>query len=409
VGRGVIQTLREREKILAARTGLTFRVCGVVDRSFHRKSDFLEGIPASDEPSLIFDNPEIEIVLELIGGIEPARSHLVRAIESGKSVVTANKALLAKHGKEIFSLATERGVQIGFEAAVAGALPVIKTMRRTLAVNDIRSIYGILNGTCNFIITRMQKDGMDYADALKLAQEKGFAEADPSFDVNGNDAAQKLALLSGIAYDNFIPEERILVEGITGIRRADITNAENMGWVLRLIAMSRRVDSDGYMIRVHPAMLPENHILGHVQDEKNAVLFETSHSGPTLIMGLGAGSLPTAAAVISDLISIAKNVEPENWMVSHSEIHTLSDCTYRFYLRFQTVDRPGVLAQIAQILASNNISIASVHQQEGAEPVDVVVITHDAGERAMAKALAEIDTLPIILAPTVSVRILDRL
>lgn len=409
VGRGVVQSLRDRSEVLKLRTGLDITVKAVLDRSYTKKQELLAGLTASDDPAILFDDPEIDIILELIGGIEPARSFILRALESGKSVITANKALLAKHGVEIFSKAAEKGCHVGFEAAVAGALPVIKTLRRTLSVNDIQEIYGILNGTCNFIITRMQYDGMDYDEALRLAQESGFAEADPSFDVNGNDAAQKLALLAGIAFDNFIPEEKVQVEGISTIRVLDLEIAEEMGWVVRLIAMAKKELDGGFLLRVHPVMLPEDHFLGHVQDEKNAVLFETSHSGPTLIMGLGAGSHPTAAAVISDIVSVAKNAVPETWLTSTNEVRVIDDYTYRYYFRFQTKDQPGVLAEIAHILSENRISIASVHQQEGAEPVDVVVITHEAGEAAMKAALKKIDALPMILSETIAIRILDEL
>jgi len=409
VGQGVLQSLRERGESLKARTGIDFHVKAVCDRSYKKKGTVLKNIHASDNPSIIHDDPEIDIVLELMGGIEPAKSHIVKSLLAGQSVVTANKALLAAHGEEIFKLAQDKFLHIGFEAAVAGALPVIKTLRRTLVINQIHGIYGILNGTCNFIITKMQNESMDYDEALKLAQDKGFAEADPSFDVNGNDAGQKLALLSGIAFDTFISEDSVQVEGIAEIRQMDLSIAESMGWIIRLLGIAKISDDGSCLLRVHPAMIPENHILAHVQDEKNAVLFDSSHSGPSLIMGNGAGSLPTAAAVISDLVSISKNTEPEIWMSSANSIKMVKDYRYRFYLRFQTRDKTGVLAEIAEILAKNDISITTVHQQEGEEPVDVVVTTHEAWESSIRNAIKTIDALPIILAPTVSIRIIDQL
>ncbi len=410
VGRGLITSLRQQAERLKSRTGIEFKIIAVFDRSYAKKKEILANIPASDDAAIVVDNPEVEIVVELIGGQDTAGSLVNRALENGKSVVTANKALLARSGREIFALAREKGCSIGFEAAVAGALPVIHTLRRGLVVNDVIALYGILNGTCNFIITRMQQDDMDYDAALKLAQERGFAEADPSFDVNGNDAAQKLALLAGLSFDTFIPEEMIHVEGITAIRKVDLEIVKGMNSVVKLLAIARQLPDGSVQLRVHPAIIADSHALANVLEEKNAIYFETSHSGPVFIMGRGAGSLPTAASVISDLVSIARNgVEPERWMGGENIIRISPQNRYRFYLRFQTQDRPGVLAEIARILAAQGISIATVHQQEGMEPVDVVVITHRADESALLQALHEVDHLPIILNPTVYIRIMEDL
>lgn len=408
VGRGVIESLREQGKLLESRSDQKIEVVAVFDRSYLRKKDLLEGIEASDQPSVVLENPNVDLVVELIGGIDPARELVLSAIERNKSVVTANKALLARHGEEIFTLAQKRGVEIGFEAAVAGALPVIRTLRSGLVVNHIHSLSGILNGTCNFILTRMQVDGMDYDSALSLAQQKGFAEADPSFDVNGNDAAQKLALLCGLGWDTFIPEELVHVEGISSIRKIDMDLVEKMGSVIRLLAMGRKNSDGTHQIRVHPAIIDEDHVLAHVQNEKNAVLFDTSHSGPTLVMGLGAGSLPTAASVISDIVSIGKKGEsPEKWFSRKEPVSIASDYSYRFYLRFQTRDRPGVLAEISAILAKFQISIATVHQQEGPEPVHLVITTHTALESSMLGALEEVDGLDVVLGKTAWFRMVD--
>ncbi len=410
VGRGVIKSLRDQGLSLESRSGLRFEVVAVFDRSYKKKREFLAGIPASDDPSFVIDNPDVEIVLELIGGIDPAHDFIRKALQSKKSVVTANKALLAKYGKELFAMARENGVEIGFEAAVAGALPVIKSLRRSLIINEIHAFYGILNGTCNFIISRMQKDGMDYEAALILAQEKGFAEADPSFDVNGNDAAQKLALLAGLAFDTFVPEEQVFVEGITSLRKLDLDLVADMNRVIRLLGVARKMDDGQVQLRVHPAIIPEGHILAHVEEEKNAVFFDTSHSGPVLIMGQGAGSLPTAAAVISDLVFIGRNGhDTERWVAGDVKLQTTTENRYRFYLRFQTVDKTGVLSEISRILAENDISIATVHQQEGEQPIQLVVITHEADESSLMGALEKINDLDIVLAPTVYIRMLEDL
>lgn len=410
VGRGVIQALRDQRDVLRLRTGLEIETVAVFDRSWEKKRDVLGDIPASDDPSIVVDNDDVELVVELLGGQEPAGTLILKALENGKSVVTANKALLARRGKEIFQKANDKHLQIGFEASVAGALPVIKSLRRSLVVNDFRSIYGILNGTCNFIISRMQFDGMDYGEALKLAQEKGFAEADPSFDVGGNDAAQKLALISGLAFDTFIPEEHVYVEGITGIRKVDLNMAAERKRVIRLLGIARKRDDGKIELRVHPALIPEGHVLASVNDEKNAVFFDTSHSGPTLIMGLGAGSEPTAAAVISDIVSIGMNSGlPEQWFGDDRALDFAKNFDYRFYIRLQTEDRPGVLAEIASILSKRDISIASVNQQEGEAPVQVVVITHEADETKMMDALADINKLDSVKGELSYIRIIDDL
>ena len=238
VGRGVLEILAEQKTTLEARYGINFEVVAVCDRSYQKKTDILKAIKASDDPAIVLENPDVDVVLELIGGQEPAFSHISTALKNGKSVITANKALLAARGQEIFELAYTQNQEIGFEAAVAGALPVIKTLRRDFGINKMESIYGILNGTCNFIITRMQQEKMDYGEALKLAQEKGFAEADPAFDVNGKDAAQKLVLIAGLAFDTLVQEADIPTEGISEIRMIDMAIAEEMGWVIRLLAVA---------------------------------------------------------------------------------------------------------------------------------------------------------------------------
>ena len=409
VGRGLIEMLRTQAEILTARTGASFRVDSVCDRSFARKKDALAGIQAGDDPAAILEDPKIEVVVELLGGLEPARTIVLRALQAGKHVVTANKALLATHGPEIYRAAAAAGREIAFEAAVAGALPVIRSLRRGLVANEIRGLYGILNGTCNFIITQMQATDLDYDAALKLAQERGFAEADPSFDVDGRDAAQKLAILAGLAFDTTITEEQIGVQGIRHVRRVDLLLADRMGWEIRLLATARRQEDGSLLLRVHPAMIPKEHILSSVTQERNAVFFDTSHSGPSLIMGLGAGPYPTASAVISDLVSLAARdpKRPELYLPSGAMARVAQTGAYRNYLRVQTLDRPGVLADVARILADRGISIATVQQNEGREPVDVVILTHRAPEASMAEALKIIDGLPFVQLPTVHLRIED--
>ncbi len=404
VGRGVLELLRVQGPLLRERTGIDFELGAVFDRSWEKKRDLIGGVPAGGDPEILWKDPRISLVLELIGGEEPARTIIRRSLESGRAVITANKSLLSREGREIFLLAAEKNQSIGFEAAVAGALPIIQTLRRGLVVNNIEALYGIVNGTCNFILTRMEVDGMSYEDALKLAQEKGFAEADPSFDVDGRDAAQKLAVLSGLAFDCSVTEAHVKAEGIRNIRSVDLRIAESMGFRIRLLAVARRESDGTLLLRVHPAMIHKDHTLASVREEKNAVFLETSASGPLVITGKGAGSHPTAAAVISDMVAIAKAGTPERWTLQ-GEVRAAVDARYRFYLRFQTKDKPGVLAEIAQLLAEEGISIASVHQQEGREPVDVVVVTHSAPESGLFRAVEGINGGGNILAPTIVMRI----
>lgn len=406
VGRGVVEILRERESSLNARVGVAFQISRVFDRSWQKKQTVLGRIPATDNVDDVLRDPAVDVVVELIGGLDPAYDHVRRALEAGKHVVTANKALLARYGNELLSLAREKGVSIAFEAAVAGALPVVRNMRRSFVSDDITSIHAILNGTSNFILTRMREDDMEYAEALALAQERGFAEADPTFDVGGFDAAQKLAILAALAFDTSIAEDAVVVEGIETIRHKDLRFAAAMNRVIRPLAIARRNGYGRVSLRVHPAMLPADHPLAAVQEEKNAVMIESSNSGPAVIMGLGAGSRPTAAAVISDLVFIAGRAagDPQIWLSGDAPPKMQMSFEYRFYLRFETADRPGVLAEIAQVLAAEQVSIASVHQYEGQEPIELVVVTHSVNEAALLRALAKIRELSTVLSPPIWIR-----
>jgi len=406
VGRGLIELLARDGEYLQTRTGIKFRIGAIFDRSYSRKKSFIGEIPSGDDADIVLKNPEISIVAELIGGTEAAGDYICRALESGKSVVTANKALLASaKGPELFALAQKKNVSIGFEAAVAGAIPIIRALRMHYVSGSVRSIHGILNGTCNFIITRMEQDGLDYAEALALAQAKGFAEADPSFDVGGQDAAQKLVILAGIAFDSYIRGNQIRVEGIQSIRPLDLRIARRMGWVIRLLAVARRTESGEILLRVHPAMIPEHHILASVKEERNAVFLDSTSAGPALLVGKGAGSHPTATAVLSDLIDVARTPIGFPALFQGSPVKICPEFNYRFYVRVQTQDRPGVLADIARVLADHKISIASFHQEEGPEPIQLVILTHEASELGMADAIAKIDQLSVVLLPSVLIRV----
>ena len=407
VGQGLIELIEGRARNLSERIGKKIRIVAVADRS-HARKPFLKNrdFDVSDDALAVMSRPDVDVVVELIGGLDPARQWVLKALENGKHVVTANKALLANHGKEIFEQAQKARKEVGFEAAVAGALPVIRNLRRVWVGSEIREMFGILNGTCNFIITRMQKEDMAYEDALKIAQEKGFAEADPAFDVSGRDAAQKLAILSTLSFDHLVQESDIRVEGITELSPLDHAMAMRMGKVIRLLAVAKK-KSDGYHLRVHPALISREHLLSSVEEENNALLMDDSYSGPTMIVGRGAGALPTASAVLGDIAAIARNPnsDPEIWMSGTGTLECAKDAIYRFYLRFRTLDRAGVLAGISRVLADHEISIATMHQEEGPEPVDVVIVTHEARESALSGALKIINEMEMVRAPTVALRL----
>ncbi|PKL33930.1 MAG: homoserine dehydrogenase [Spirochaetae bacterium HGW-Spirochaetae-10] len=410
VGRGLIEILETEGERIASRTGVRPVLRRVADRSFQKKPVLSAYAPTASIDEVI-DDASVELVVELMGGLDPAGTAILKALRAGKSVVTANKALIAARSAEIFEAIAEGrkknpATTIGFEAAVGGALPLVRNMRLIWSAGGMQRMVGILNGTCNFIITRMQDDGMEYAEALKLAQQKGFAEADPSFDVSGKDAAQKLAILSMLAFDVAVRDSDIVVEGIESFHRVDHELARKMGRVIRLLAIARRVD-DRLLLRVHPAMIPANHLLADVRDEFNALFIEERYAGPSLIVGRGAGALPTAAAVLSDLVAIGSG-SANRWVGDLQPLKSLEDARYRFYFRFRTVDRPGVLARIAGVLAEHDISIATMHQEEGREPVDVVIVTHEASESAVRSAVSKIDGGEIILAPTVVIRMEDN-
>ncbi|MBW7856840.1 MAG: homoserine dehydrogenase [Leptonema sp. (in: Bacteria)] len=425
VGQGLINIIETESNRICSRTGLKLTIEKVADRSYLKKPILKQYKPTDSIDEVIHD-PNIDIVVELIGGQEPAGTAILTALRLGKSVVTANKALLAARSKEIFDAVLEgqkknANTAIGFEAAVGGALPLIRNMRLIWASGGIDRMVGILNGTCNFIISRMEDDNMEYAAALKLAQQKGFAEADPTFDVSGRDTAQKLAILSMLAFDVSVSDTDIQVEGIESFQKVDHDFARKMGRSIRLLAIAKRQD-DRLLLRVHPAMIPKSHLLSDVKNEFNALALDNRYSGPSLIVGSGAGALPTAAAVLSDIVAIGTG-SVGHWVGDLKTAKLIDDAQYRFYIRFRTVDRPGVLARIASVLAEFQISIATMHQEmqesdnqkiENVEPVDVVIVTHNANESAVRSAIAKIDndsnaTNSIILAPSVIIRLEDTL
>ena len=407
VGTGVSKILVNQNALIAKNSGTQLCLKKIVKRTLpaSRPGVTLPADCLTTEPSDVVDNPDIDVVVELIGGVSESRTLISRALQNGKHVVTANKALLAEYGAELFQLASRNQVSLNFEASTAGGIPIIKTLQESFAGNQIRSLYGIVNGTCNYILSEMHERDVPFADVLKAAQEKGYAEADPTLDVEGIDAAQKLILLIALAYRSNISLEHLHVEGITGITQKEIQYARELGYVIKLIAIAKLIDGNRVEARVHPTLLPERSLLANVGGAFNAVCVIGDAVGPTLFYGQGAGEMPTASAVVADIIDAAKSVQQgvsspisQAWLTdSQAEVSVcpIDDIETRYYLRFVVADRPGVLAKIGTILGNCDISIASVIQKEphGIDTVSLVMLTHTAREKNMKAALKQIYTL----------------
>jgi homoserine dehydrogenase len=420
VGEGVARLLTGQQELLARRLGSRLVLKKVADLDLERpRSVALSENILTTKAEDILEDPDIKIVVELIGGTTVAREYVLAAIARKKHVVTANKALLAHHGNDLLAAAAEAGVEIAFEAAVCGGIPVILTLRQGLAANRVQELFGILNGTANYILTQMTQSGASYAQALAEAQAHGFAEADPTLDVEGIDTAHKLAILMSLAYGAQLDLESIAVEGISKLNPLDLQFAGEFGYCLKLLAITR---DDGHRVeaRVHPTLIPKSHMLANVGGAMNAVHLTGDAAGPILLYGQGAGMMPTASAVVSDIIDLARNlicgapsrVPPLGWESALSTrrlIKPINDLVTNYYLRFSALDRPGVLSQVSGILGKHNISIAAVIQKgrEVAGTVPIVMITHEAREADARQAMAEIDELPIVSPPTVFYRIED--
>ena len=390
-----------------------------LDTTTDRGVTLLPGVLTRDVNEILTD-PEISIVIELIGGYEPARSFVLQAIAAGKHVVTANKALLALHGDEIYAQAAEAGVEVLYEAAVGGGIPVLSAIKGNMAANRFTTILGILNGTCNYILTRMTKEGLDFAAVLKNAQELGYAEADPTFDIEGVDTAHKLALLLSLCFGTKVSFDQIYTEGITSISAIDINFAQQFGYRIKLLAIGKR-DGDRIEARVHPTMIPVQYPMADVDGVFNAIRLTGDFIGPVMFYGRGAGMEPTASAVVGDLMDISRNILAgigrrvsargfQDASIADLAIKPIGESISRYYLRFSAVDKPGVLAAIAGALGKYNISIESMIQTgRSGDYVPIVIITHEAAERDILAALAEIDGLEMIRESSHLIRIEDNL
>jgi len=418
VGAGVFHVLSRNQEEIRRRAGRGIELIAVNRRNLDQAraivGDKAEVVANARD---IIANPAIDIVIELVGGTTLAKELVLEAIAAGKHVVTANKALLAVHGTEIFAAAHAKGVMVGFEAAVAGGIPIIKALREGLTGNRIEWIAGIINGTTNFILSEMRDKGLDFATVLKEAQRLGYAEADPTFDIEGVDAAHKLTIMSAIAFGVPVQFAKAHIEGITQLQAADIRYAEQLGYRIKLLGITRRRDS-GIELRVHPTLVPAKRLIANVEGAMNAVVVQGDAVGTTLYYGKGAGAEPTASAVVADLVDITRlhTADPDHRVphlafqpdaLADTPILPLSEVQTSFYLRLRVADEPGVLSSITTILAEHNLSIDAVLQREsneGEKQTDLIILTHDTLEGRMRAALAQMQALPTVLAPIVSIR-----
>ena len=421
VGSGVVKILLENREVIESRLGASLALKWIADLDLERGREVVvdSGLLTTDS-EMVIDDPEVDIVVELIGGYEPAKSFILKAIENGKHVVTANKALLAAYGDEIFSAASQKGVEVGFEASVGGGIPLVRSMKEGLVANRIESLFGILNGTANYILTKMTDQGSSFSDVLKEAQALGYAEADPTFDIEGIDTAHKLTILLAIAYGVPIDFEAVYTEGISKVTPLDIKFMKEFGYRIKLLAISKD-DGQAIEARVHPTLIPDDSMLANVNEAYNALYIKGDAVGNVMLYGPGAGMMPTGSAVVSDLVDVARNmlrgsvgrvpsVGYQTTGMNTRQARPIEELQTEYYFRFSAEDRPGVLSKVSGILGNHQISIKSVHQQgrDQVGAVPIVMITHEAKEAAVRKALAEIDKLEMIKDKTVLFRIEDR-
>lgn len=418
VGGGTVNVLTRNANEITRRAGRGIRIIQAAAREYNAEAiTGLEQIDVTDDAFAVVNNPDIEIVIELIGGYSPARELVLQAIENGKHVVTANKALIALHGNEIFAAAQAKGVTVAFEAGVAGGIPIIKALREGLAANRIDWVAGIINGTGNFILSEMRDKGRDFDDVLAEAQALGYAEADPTFDVEGIDAAHKLTILSSIAFGIPLQFDKTYTEGITRVDRQDVAFASELGYRIKHLGIARKTQK-GIEMRVHPTLIPERRLIANVDGVMNAVLVKGDAVGPTLYYGAGAGAEPTASAVVADVVDVVRalTTDPENRVphlafqpdeLSDLPILDMEEVETAYYLRMQVADELGVMAEITRILADAEISIEAIQQKEPAEgdtQVSLIMLTHDVLERQMNLAIERIEALSAVTGPVVRIR-----
>lgn len=414
IGSGVVKALRAKRAFLCQKSGVDINIIRICDKDIKSKRPVKveKKILTKSLARVLYDS-NIHIIVELMGGIHPAKDIMLEALRSGKHVVTANKALLADSGHEIFSLANTLKLGVGFEASVGGGIPIIKSLKEGFIANSFDLIYGIVNGTSNFILSRMAEGSISFKDALKIAQDKGYAEKDPYLDISGMDSNHKLSILALLGFGISAKPSEIYTEGITEIESSDIQYAAELGYAVKLLAIAKR-SRDSLELRVHPTLISKSHLLANVKGVYNAIFVKGDLIGENLFYGQGAGALATSSAVVSDIVEIAQQVSCCGKVTGHiafrrdvRKIKDMSDVRTRFYMRFSAIDKPGVLAKVSGILGKHNISIASVSQKEkkNSSTVPIIMMTHEALELDMAKALKEIDSLSAIKKKTVKVRV----
>lgn len=415
VGSGVVKILRERKTFLSKKTGLEINIERICDKDIHSKRNVsVDKRLITQDAGEIINDPNIDIVVELIGGTDLAKEFITEALKKGKNVVTANKAMLAKYGKELFALAQDRGKNIYYEASVGAGIPIIKSLREGLAANKFSSIFGIVNGTSNYILSQMSNHSYTFSSALSEAKLKGFAEKDPTLDIEGMDSAHKLTLLTYLCFGRLVALDDIFIEGISRISLVDINYAKELGFQIKLLAIAKK-ESDELELRIHPTLIPKTHLLASVNGIFNAIYISSDLAGNLLFYGPGAGQLSAASAVVSDLIDLSQDIKAGlfkptlNTIIDTSikRLRKTDDFESKCYIRFMTIDKPGVLAKISGILAKFGISIASVTQKQRskAQVVPIVMITHEAKEKNLRRALELINRLSIIKESSVAIRI----
>lgn len=395
VGSQVARLLTEDSGDFAARSGARLSLKRIAVRDLSTKREHVKSELLTTDSNLVVDDPTIDIVIEVMGGIEPARTLILKAITNGKSIITANKALLAKHGAELFEAADKKGVDLYYEAAVGGAIPILRPLRESIVGDHVHRIMGIVNGTTNYILTKMDEEGSDFGVALKEAQELGFAEADPTADVEGHDAAAKAAILAGLAFHTRVTSDQVSAEGITKITSRDVAVAHDINHVIKLLAIAELTEKGEVSVRVQPTLLPRQHPLAAVRNAFNAIFVEAESAGELMFYGRGAGGAPTASAILGDLIAIARNMTSGGAGHGESDYAELKfadpgSVNTRYLIRLDVNDRPGVLASVAQIFATNKVSIETVRQSGRGNSAELIVMTHSANEGSLSKTVAEL-------------------
>ncbi len=415
IGCGVVKILQQRKTLISQKIGIEIVIKKICDKDLGKKRDVsVDKSLLTTNASEIINDPQIDIVVELMGGINPAKDFILQSLKKGKHVVTANKALLAEYGLELFSEASERGKNIYFEASVGAGIPIIKSIKEGLVANKFSCIFGIVNGTSNYVLSQMSKENCSFANALLSAKAKGFAEKDPTFDIEGIDSAHKLALLTYLAFGKIVNLKDIFIEGISKISSADIIYAKELGYQIKLLAIAKK-ENDELEVRVHPTFLPQEHLLSSVDGVFNAIYVASDLAGDLMFYGPGAGQLPAASAVVSDIVDLTQDIKAGLFRPTLNSIEDnsikglrkIDEFENKYYIRIMAVDKPGVLAKVAGILSKFGISIASVSQKERlkSQVVPVVMVTHEVKEKNMRNALKMIDKLKEIKEKSVAIRI----